>query len=707
MLTADEKKALEATIYEFVGKPIGPPFTSRDPVNEPMIRQWCDAMGDANAAYLDAGYAEKSVHGGIVAPPVMLDAWTMQGWEMHVGYDEPTNEEQRLHKILTDAGYTGVLGTDTEQEFDRYLKVGDVVTATTIIESISEEKATGAGIGYFITTKTTFTDQQGDQVGWMNFRVLKFIPKDAPQPAASSGGGQAEAYVPARIKPPMGHDNAWWWNEVAKGRIAIQRCKGCEELRHPPRPMCPNCRSMEWDSVEISGPRHPPHLHRDPLPAVPGLRIPDLRRTRRSRRRRADGLRRDGLQARRSRDRDEAPGLRPRGRRRLQAPALPAGGVTAMELDFSFSEEQEAIRELAREILEAEAPIERVKEAEKTSGWLDEALWKQCAEANLLGIAISEAHGGMGMGFGELCVLLEEVGRSCAPGPWLGTLVSAALPIAEFGSDAQRAAWLPEIAAGGAILTAALEDADSADFLAPATRANPADGGFALDGRKLAVPFAGTAAALLVPAMTPDGVGLFIVPADSPGVSAAGSETTTGEPLFEVTLHDVRVGADARLPADGAEVLAWIRPRFQTAVAILHVGVSDRALRITADYTTEREQFGVPVGSFQAVQHRQADAFIDLQAMRWTSWRAAWRLSEGLPAEREAMIAKWWTADGGARIANACVHMHGGLGADVDYPIHRYFYWSKALELVGGGASQTLSDLGLHMAEHGRTEEVG
>ena len=253
MLTADEKKALEATIQEFVGKPIGPPFTSRDPVNEPMIRQWCDAMGDTNPAYLDAGYAEKSPHGGIVAPPVMLDAWTMQGWEMHVGYDEPTNEEQRLHKILTDAGYTGVLGTDTEQEFDRYLHLGDVVTATTIIESISDEKATGAGIGYFITTKTTFTDQNDEQVGWMNFRVLKFIPKDAPQPAASSGGGEAEAYVPARIKPPMGHDNAWWWNEVAKGRIAIQRCKGCQELRHPPRPMCPSCRSMEWDSVEISG----------------------------------------------------------------------------------------------------------------------------------------------------------------------------------------------------------------------------------------------------------------------------------------------------------------------------------------------------------------------------------------------------------------------------------------------------------------------
>ena len=378
-----------------------------------------------------------------------------------------------------------------------------------------------------------------------------------------------------------------------------------------------------------------------------------------------------------------------------------------MELDFSFSEEQDAIRELAREILEAEAPIERVKEAEATPGWLDDALWKQCAEANLLGIAIDEKHGGMGMGFGELCVLLEEVGRTCAPGPWLGTLVSAALPLAEFGSEAQQGTWLPKIAAGSAIVSAALDDADSADPVAPATTAVAAGGAFVLSGRKLAVPFAGTAAALLVPALTPDGVAVFLVPADAAGLSAEGNVTTTGEPLFEVTLADVRVEAEARLPGDGAAILAWLRPRLQTAVAILHLGVSDRALRITADYTTERVQFGVPVGSFQAVQHRQADGFIDLQAMRWTAWRAAWRIATGLPAERDALVAKWWAADGGARIASACVHMHGGLGADVDYPIHRYFYWSKSLELTAGGANETLSALGQDMATAGRTEEVG
>ncbi len=252
MLSKEKKQALEARIREFVGVPIGPPVTGRDPVNEPMIRQWCDAMGDTNPSYLDEDAAKAGVHGGIVAPPTMLDAWTMQGFEMHRGYDEPSNEQQRLHQILTDAGYTGVLGTNVEQTYTRYLRPGDEVAAETIIAEISEEKATGAGIGYFITTRTTFTDQRGEEIGWMTFRVLKFIPGQ-PQAAASDGADEAAAARPGRIQPPMGRDNGWWWEAVAEGRIPIQRCSGCQKLRHPPGPMCPHCGSMEWDSVTASG----------------------------------------------------------------------------------------------------------------------------------------------------------------------------------------------------------------------------------------------------------------------------------------------------------------------------------------------------------------------------------------------------------------------------------------------------------------------
>jgi alkylation response protein AidB-like acyl-CoA dehydrogenase len=373
-------------------------------------------------------------------------------------------------------------------------------------------------------------------------------------------------------------------------------------------------------------------------------------------------------------------------------------------MDFAFTEEQAAIRGLAAEILGAEVTQERLRAAEREPAWIDAALWRKLAEANLLGVAIPEAYGGMGMGFVELCVLLEQVGRHVVPGPWLPTLVAGALPLAAFGSEAQKQAWLPRIAAGGARLALALEDAGSAEGAPPATRARREGAGAVLDGAKRAVSGAGGADLLFVPASEEHGVGIFGVDPRAAGVSLAAARTSSGEPLYEVTLSGVRVGEDARLggpEADGAAILRWLTPRVATAVAALQAGVSERALRITADYVKERVQFGVPIGSFQAVQHREADGFIDLEAMRWTLWQAAWRLDAGLPAERAAAVAKFWAAEGGSRIANASLHLHGGLGSDVDYPIHRHFLWSRSLELSGGGASATLAARGRDLARSG------
>ena len=250
-LTPAKKKELEAKLQEFVGKPIGPLETARDAVNEPMICNWCDAMGDQNPAYLDPEVAKASIHGGIVAPPTMLDAWTMHGIEMAKGYDEPQNEQQRLHKLLNDYGYSGVVGTDTEQSYTRYLRPGDRVSAETVIEDISEEKATALGIGYFVTTRASFRDQDGEEVGWMTFRVLKYLPQEQPQAAPTES--TAEPPKPGRIRPPMGHDNGWWWELVNQGILPIQSCNGCGELFHPPRPMCQKCRSMELGWIEASG----------------------------------------------------------------------------------------------------------------------------------------------------------------------------------------------------------------------------------------------------------------------------------------------------------------------------------------------------------------------------------------------------------------------------------------------------------------------
>ncbi len=247
-LSADQKRKLEAEMQQYVGVPIGPRFEGRDPVNEPMIRQWCDAMGDRNPAYSGA---ESTAHVGIVAPPTMLQAWTMQGFEMAAGYDEPQYNEQRLHKLLSDHGYTSVVATNTEQGYERDLRPGDRVSAETVIESISEEKATALGIGYFIDTRTRFTDQDGNQVGWMTFRVLKFIPQQAPQQASDQASTAPAA--PQRIRPPLGHDNAPWWERVEQGKIPIQKCNGCGELHHPPRPMCGKCGAMDMGYIDASG----------------------------------------------------------------------------------------------------------------------------------------------------------------------------------------------------------------------------------------------------------------------------------------------------------------------------------------------------------------------------------------------------------------------------------------------------------------------
>jgi alkylation response protein AidB-like acyl-CoA dehydrogenase len=369
-------------------------------------------------------------------------------------------------------------------------------------------------------------------------------------------------------------------------------------------------------------------------------------------------------------------------------------------VDFRFSEEQTAIRELARGIFEKEVTADRLKAADAAPERIDEALWQTLAAANLLGVAVPETEGGMGLGLPELCTLLEEAGRALAPVPLLSALVLGGLPIARFGSEALRRRWLAPLAAGGALLTAALADAESDDPASPATRARP-DGregaGFVLEGAKRLVPLAGRAERMLVPAATDAGVALFLVDPQAPGVTLARQRHSTHESLFDVALSGVRVGADDVF-GDAAAV-RWLHQAALAAVCATQVGVSERALEITTAYVRERVQFGVPIGSFQSVQHRAADCWIDLQSMRWTCWRAVTRLAEGHDVSRETAVAKFWAADGGSRIANAAQHLHGGLGVDLDYPIHRYFLWSKSLELDLGGATPQLARLGRELAQ--------
>lgn len=365
-------------------------------------------------------------------------------------------------------------------------------------------------------------------------------------------------------------------------------------------------------------------------------------------------------------------------------------------MDFRFGEEQATIRELARGILEKEVTPERLKAAEASPDRVDARLWATLAEAHLLGVAVPEAQGGMGLGLLELLALCEEVGRAVAPVPVVPALVPAGLALARFGDDAQRAAWLAPLAVGEALLAVALDDAGASDPARPATRARRDGPGWRLDGAKRFVPLGPRAARVLVPAAADDGVGLFLLDPAAPGARWTASRTSTGEPLFSLALD----GAPAaeRLPGDGTAAARFAADCAAVATCATQIGVAERALEITTGHLRERVQFGAPIGSFPAVQQRAADAWIDLQALRWTAWRAAWRLAEGLPAGRELLVARFWAAEAGMRIADTAQHLHGGLGVDVDYPIHRYFLWSRALALATGGAMPALADLGRALA---------
>ena len=364
-------------------------------------------------------------------------------------------------------------------------------------------------------------------------------------------------------------------------------------------------------------------------------------------------------------------------------------------MDFRLSEEQTAIRDLAREILEAEVTPERLKAVEACEDGFDRETWARLAEANLLGLAVPSALGGMGMGALEVFLLLQELGRVVAPLPALPTLVLGGLPLARFGSERQQEKWLAPLARGELVLSGAFAPG-------PPVRARAVTGGFRLDGERSEVPALHLARRVLVPARLGDETALFLVDPAGAGVTCQGRRTSRGEPLFDLHLDGAGVAGSDVLRGPDPE--AWCLERALVACAALQTGVCERALEITTAYLKQREQFGAPLGALPAVQHRCADAYIALDCLRSVTWLAAWRLAGDLPAGADARVAKFWAADAGSRITTATQHLHGGMGVDLDYPIHRYFLWAKSLELAWGGATPQLLALGDAMAQAGPGE---
>jgi alkylation response protein AidB-like acyl-CoA dehydrogenase len=378
-------------------------------------------------------------------------------------------------------------------------------------------------------------------------------------------------------------------------------------------------------------------------------------------------------------------------------------------MDFTFTEEQETITKVARQLFEHRVTPEHLTELEGGDVRYDAALWRELATSDLLGIALPEKVGGSGHGFVELALLLAEVGWSVAPVPAYATLLLGADTIARYGDDGQQQRFLPDVVIGSRLLTAGLTEPGRSDPTNPATTAQRDGSGWRLDGTKELVPAAQVAHTMLITATLDDGeVGLFLLDANAAGVDIRPAATTNGEPHADVFLSGAVVSGEDRLPGNGKEMVESLYARALVGLCAIQLGITERALRIAASYTTEREQFGRPIGSFQAVQQRMADAFIDVEAIRWTMWQAAWLLGQGGPPGREAGIAKFWAAEAGARVAATAQQVHGGIGIDITYPLFRYFLWAKHNELTLGSASAQLARLGAGYVEgRGREEQKG
>lgn len=371
-------------------------------------------------------------------------------------------------------------------------------------------------------------------------------------------------------------------------------------------------------------------------------------------------------------------------------------------MDFSFDPEQQATAELAGQILRDGATMERMRALEQGDGpRFDRDLWQKLAEAGLVGVAVDETYGGAGLGFLELALVSEQVGRTTAPVPFIETAVLGALPLQHFGSDAQKQAWLPGVCRGEIVLTAALTE-PQAELDDPQTTATPDGDGFRLHGTKISVPFGQVADRILVPACTSAGeIGVFLLDPEAPGVRREALVTTSRQPEVVLELADVAVPSDALLGdlAHGRSILEWIALRGTAALCSLALGVAEAAVDLTSEYTKARKQFGQPIATFQAVGQRAADAFVDTEGIRLTSWQAAWRIATGLDATREVAVAKVWAAEAGQRVVHAAVHLHGGMGVDRDYPLHRHFLYAKTLELQLGGGTAQLRRLGRLLAD--------
>ncbi|MFD7260046.1 acyl-CoA dehydrogenase family protein [Streptomyces sp. NPDC059874] len=377
-------------------------------------------------------------------------------------------------------------------------------------------------------------------------------------------------------------------------------------------------------------------------------------------------------------------------------------------MDFTFTEEQQAAVEAARAVF-ADVAADGVPSPALTPGAVaddfDRPLWAKLAGSDLLGLVLAEEHGGAGLDAIALCLVLREAAKVLARVPLLEHCATA-MAVQAHGSPELAAALLPGAARGTLVLTVAAHGRSGHDPAELAVTARPDGTGWTLDGTQTAVPWAQSADWIAVPAHTGEGEAvLAFVARTACGLTLAEQVSTNGERFAELTLDGVRVAATHLI--DTAAAWERLRQLLATGTCALALGLGEGVLAMTSQYTSKREQFGFPVATFQAVAVQAADRYIDLRAMEVTLWQAAWRLDAAtagaggpLPSSGDVAVAKIWASEGVRRVVQTAQHLHGGFGADTDYPLHRYHAWAKQLELQLGPAAAHEEALGDLLAAH-------
>jgi len=362
-------------------------------------------------------------------------------------------------------------------------------------------------------------------------------------------------------------------------------------------------------------------------------------------------------------------------------------------MDFTLSEEQEMLRTSARDFLGEKCPKTLVRAMEDDERGYPPELWKEMADMGWLGLVFPEQYEGSGMSFLDLAVLLEETGRACLPGPFFSTVVLGGLTLLDAGTEEQKRNYLPKIARGEAILTLALAEPEGMyGPQAIKVRARASGPAFKINGPKLFVTDAHVASNILCVARTgrraagEDGISIFSVEADAPGLSHSMLKTLSGEKQCEVVFDGVKVSKEQLVGSlhQGWPVVQRAIERAGIAKCCEMVGMMSRALEMTVAYAKERKQFGQPIGHFQVIQHYCASMATDVDAARFITYQAAWRISQGLLATREVSIAKSWMNEAFGRVITLAHQVHGAIAVTIDHELQYYTKRGKAADLTYG-----------------------